>query len=117
VQYLKEQKPKIQIIGAQPEEGSRIPGIRKWHEEAYLPKIFDRSRVDRVEDGAGLHRKRWRAAWRQSRVSCAGSRQALRAKLRCGSHGKSRTRRLCLLSAIAVIVICRQVCFWLEAWA
>ena len=49
-QYLKEQKPKIQIIGAQPVEGSRIPGIRKWHEEAYLPKIFDRSRVDRVED-------------------------------------------------------------------
>jgi cysteine synthase B len=48
-QYLKERKPHIQIIGAQPEEGSRIPGIRKWCEEAYLPKIFDRSRVDRVE--------------------------------------------------------------------
>jgi cysteine synthase B len=48
-QYLKEQKPSIEIIGAQPEEGSRIPGIRKWP-EAYLPKIFDRSRVDRVEN-------------------------------------------------------------------
>jgi S-sulfo-L-cysteine synthase (O-acetyl-L-serine-dependent) len=48
-QYLKEQNPKIEIIGAQPEEGSRIPGIRKWP-EAYLPKIFDRSRVDRVEN-------------------------------------------------------------------
>ncbi|EIN03179.1 cysteine synthase CysM [Paraburkholderia hospita] len=47
-QYLKEQNPGIEIIGAQPEEGSRIPGIRKWP-EAYLPKIFDRSRVDRVE--------------------------------------------------------------------
>ncbi|AOJ74814.1 cysteine synthase [Burkholderia ubonensis] len=47
-QYLKEQNPKIEIVGAQPEEGSRIPGIRKWP-EAYLPKIFDRSRVDRVE--------------------------------------------------------------------
>ncbi|MBP0596065.1 cysteine synthase CysM [Paraburkholderia sp. LEh10] len=47
-QYLKEQNPAIEIIGAQPEEGSRIPGIRKWP-EAYLPKIFDRSRVDRVE--------------------------------------------------------------------
>src|ERR1700756_2322395 len=48
-QYLKEENPSIEIIGAQPEEGSRIPGIRKWP-EAYLPKIFDRSRVDRVEN-------------------------------------------------------------------
>ncbi|KMQ80034.1 Cysteine synthase B [Candidatus Burkholderia pumila] len=47
--YLKEKNEKIEIIGAQPEEGSRIPGIRKWP-EAYLPKIFDRSRVDRVEN-------------------------------------------------------------------
>jgi cysteine synthase B len=47
--YLKEQNPAIQIIGAQPEEGSQIPGIRKWP-EAYLPKIFDRSRVDRIEN-------------------------------------------------------------------
>jgi S-sulfo-L-cysteine synthase (O-acetyl-L-serine-dependent) len=47
-QYLKEQNPEIEIVGAQPEEGSRIPGIRKWP-EAYLPKIFDRSRVDRTE--------------------------------------------------------------------
>jgi cysteine synthase B len=46
--YLKEQNPEIQIIGAEPEEGSSIPGIRKWP-EAYLPKIYDRSRVDRVE--------------------------------------------------------------------
>ena len=48
-QYLKERNPGICIIGAQPEEGSQIPGIRKWP-EAYLPKIFDRSRVDRVEN-------------------------------------------------------------------
>jgi cysteine synthase B len=48
-QYLKEKNPEVQIVGAQPEEGSRIPGIRKWP-EAYLPKIFDRSRVDRVEN-------------------------------------------------------------------
>ena len=46
--YLKEQNPGICIVGCQPEEGSQIPGIRKWP-EAYLPKIFDRSRVDRVE--------------------------------------------------------------------
>ena len=46
--YLKEQNPKIRIIGCQPTEGSQIPGIRKWP-EAYLPKIYDRSRVDRLE--------------------------------------------------------------------
>jgi cysteine synthase B len=46
--YLKEQNPAVQIIGAEPEEGSSIPGIRKWP-EAYLPKIYDRSRVDQVE--------------------------------------------------------------------
>jgi cysteine synthase B len=46
--FLKEQNPSIQIVGAQPEEGSSIPGIRKWP-PAYLPKIFDASRVDRVE--------------------------------------------------------------------
>jgi cysteine synthase B len=44
---LKEQNPAVQIIGAQPEDGSSIPGIRKWP-EAYLPKIFDRSRIDQV---------------------------------------------------------------------
>ena len=45
--YLKEQNPAIQIIGCQPAEGSHIPGIRKWA-EAYMPKIFDRKRVDRI---------------------------------------------------------------------
>ncbi|MBK8386263.1 MAG: cysteine synthase CysM [Candidatus Accumulibacter sp.] len=46
--YLKEQNPGVCIVGCQPEDGSQIPGIRKWP-EAYLPKIFDRTRVDRVE--------------------------------------------------------------------
>jgi cysteine synthase B len=46
--FLKERNPAIQIIGCQPEEGSQIPGIRKWP-EAYLPKIYDGSRVDRIE--------------------------------------------------------------------
>jgi cysteine synthase B len=46
--YLKEQNPAIVIIGCQPDEGSQIPGIRKWP-EAYMPKIFDRNRVDRIE--------------------------------------------------------------------
>ncbi len=47
--YLKEQNPGIQIIGCQPTEESSIPGIRRWP-AAYLPKIFDPSRVDRVMD-------------------------------------------------------------------
>jgi S-sulfo-L-cysteine synthase (O-acetyl-L-serine-dependent) len=45
--YLKEQNPAIRIIGAQPTEGSRIPGIRKWPQE-YLPKIFDPTTVDEM---------------------------------------------------------------------
>ena len=45
--YLKEQNPAIQIVGVQPIEGSRIPGIRKWPEE-YLPKIFDPARIDQI---------------------------------------------------------------------
>ena len=46
--FFKEKNPKIEVIGCQPEEGSQIPGIRKWP-EAYLPKIYDPSRVDRLE--------------------------------------------------------------------
>ncbi|MEJ8815831.1 cysteine synthase CysM [Variovorax ureilyticus] len=45
--FLKEKNPAIRIVGAQPDEGSRIPGIRKWPQE-YLPKIYDPSRVDQV---------------------------------------------------------------------
>lgn len=55
--YLKEQNPNIQIIGCQPTDGSKIPGIRKWP-EAYLPKIFDRSRIDRI----------WEVAEKDARV-------------------------------------------------
>jgi len=46
--FLKEKNPAIRIVGAQPEEGSQIPGIRKWA-DAYLPKIYDNARVDRIE--------------------------------------------------------------------
>ncbi len=47
--YFKEQNPKIQIVGVQPEDGASVPGIRRWP-EAYLPKICDFSRVDRILD-------------------------------------------------------------------
>ena len=46
--FLKEQREAVQVIGCQPSEGSQIPGIRKWP-EAYLPKIYDKARVDRLE--------------------------------------------------------------------
>ena len=45
--YLKQQNPAVRIVGAQPSEGSRIPGIRKWPQE-YLPKIYDPSHVDEL---------------------------------------------------------------------
>lgn len=47
--YLKEKNAEVQIIGAQPEDGSQIPGIRKWP-AAYLPKIYDASKIDRLEN-------------------------------------------------------------------
>jgi cysteine synthase B len=47
--FFKEKNPAIQIVGLQPKEGASIPGIRRWP-EAYLPSIFERSRVDRIID-------------------------------------------------------------------
>jgi cysteine synthase B len=47
--FLKEQNPAVRIVGVQPAEGASIPGIRRWP-EAYLPKIFDASRVDQTID-------------------------------------------------------------------
>lgn len=59
--YLKEQNPGIQIVGTQPTDGSCIPGIRRWSPE-FLPKIFERERVDRIidvkESDARLYTKR-----------------------------------------------------------
>ena len=47
--YLKEQNPDIRIVGLQPEDGSKIPGIRRWPQE-YLPRIFEPARVDQIID-------------------------------------------------------------------
>jgi cysteine synthase B len=47
--FLKEQRPDVQIVGCQPTDGSRIPGIRRWPKE-YLPKIYEPARVDRIVD-------------------------------------------------------------------
>jgi S-sulfo-L-cysteine synthase (O-acetyl-L-serine-dependent) len=54
--YLKEQNNNIQIVGVQPQDGAKIPGIRKWPEE-YLPKIFDRSRIDKIIEVSDVEAK------------------------------------------------------------
>jgi cysteine synthase B len=71
--YLKEQNPTIQIIGLQPQEGSRIPGIRRWPKE-YLPKIFDASRVDQIIDVNQLDAENtMRALAREEGIFCGVS--------------------------------------------
>lgn len=71
--YLKEQNPDIQIIGLQPEDGSSIPGIRRWP-EAYLPKIFQRDRVDRIMDmSQSLAEATTRNLGRQEGICCGVS--------------------------------------------
>ena len=72
-QYLKEQNPNIEIIGLQPEDGSAIPGIRRWPQE-YLPKIFDRSRVDRIiEVNQQLAEETMRALAQKEGIFCGVS--------------------------------------------
>ncbi len=71
--YLKEQNPNIQIVGVQPEEGSSIPGIRRWP-EAYLPEIFEASRVDHTLDvGQHLAEETTRALAAQEGIFCGVS--------------------------------------------
>ncbi len=54
--YLKQKNKAVIIVGAQPEDGAKIPGIRKWP-EAYVPKIFDKTKVDKVIDVSEQHAK------------------------------------------------------------
>jgi S-sulfo-L-cysteine synthase (O-acetyl-L-serine-dependent) len=71
--YLREVKPSVQIVGLQPEEGSAIPGIRRWP-EAYLPKIFDAARVDRIIDMAqSLAEETMRKLAREEGIFCGPS--------------------------------------------
>lgn len=71
--FLKEQNPKVQIVGLQPSDGSSIPGIRRWPEE-YLPKIFDASRVDSVIDiDQTLAEQTMRALAEQEGIFCGVS--------------------------------------------
>jgi len=75
--FLKEKNPKIQIIGAQPSEGSRIPGIRKWS-PAYLPKIYDDTNVDELvyvsqQDAEDMCRRMAREEGIFAGISAAGA--------------------------------------------
>lgn len=96
--YLKEQSPDVQIVGCQPTEGSRIPGIRRWPKE-YLPKFFEPKRVDRTIDVSQADAEvqaRWLAA---------------EAGLFCGISAAGATlvaQRVCaeLDAGIVVTVIC-----------
>ena len=76
-QYLKEMNPQVRIVGAQPSEGSRIPGIRKWP-EAYLPKIYEPRRVDELilvsqADGEDMARRLAREEGLFAGISAAGA--------------------------------------------
>jgi cysteine synthase B len=75
--YLKEQNPAVRIVGAQPSEGSRIPGIRKWPEE-YLPSIYDPKAVDQLvlvsqEDAEDMCRRLAREEGIFAGISAAGA--------------------------------------------
>ena len=75
--FLKEKNPAIRIIGAQPSEGSRIPGIRKWPQE-YLPKIYDASHVDELvyvsqDDAEDMCRRMAREEGIFAGISAAGA--------------------------------------------
>jgi cysteine synthase B len=75
--FLKEKNPAIRIVGAQPSEGSRIPGIRKWPQE-YLPKIYDASHVDALvyvsqDDAEDMCRRMAREEGIFAGISAAGA--------------------------------------------
>jgi len=96
--YLKQQNPDIEIIGLQPLEGSSIPGIRRWP-EAYLPKIYDAARVDRVIDISQQESEQtMRELARQEGIFCGvSSGGAVAAALRLSAE---------LENAVIVAIIC-----------
>jgi cysteine synthase B len=96
--YLKEQSSAVQIVGVQPEEGSNIPGIRRWP-EAYLPKIYDPEGVDRIIDvSQALAEETARAlAAREGIFAGISSGGAVAAALRLSTE---------LSGAVIVVIVC-----------
>jgi cysteine synthase B len=96
--YLKEQSPEVTVVGVQPQEGSSIPGIRRWP-EAYLPKIYEASRVDRIIDVAQTEAEEtMRAlATREGIFAGVSSGGAIAAALRLSAE---------LEDAVIVVIVC-----------
>ncbi|MEQ1674636.1 MAG: cysteine synthase CysM [Candidatus Nitrotoga sp.] len=90
--YFKEKNPAIQIIGAQPDEGAQIPGIRKWP-TAYLPKIYEPCRVDSLENvGQAVAEEMTRRLAREEGIFCGiSSGGALAVALRISAQVKNAT--------------------------
>jgi S-sulfo-L-cysteine synthase (O-acetyl-L-serine-dependent) len=104
--YLRERNPRIRIVGAQPAEGSQIPGIRKWSAE-YVPKIYDAAGVDRIEyvTQAEAEQTTRRMASEEGIFGGISSGGALAIALR----PKSTTPSSCSSSATAATAICRRL--------
>jgi len=94
--FLKEKNPAIQVIGVHPAPGSNVPGIRKWPEQ-YLPKIFDRSRVDRVVEVT-------------QQASSPASPRAAASRRPSRSARRRRTRSSSTSSATAATATSRRAC-------
>jgi len=96
--YLKEQNKNIQIVGTQPTDGSSIPGIRRWSPE-FLPKIFERERVDRIIDISEVEAKEMtrRMAKEEGILAGMSSGGALTAALKIASE---------IESGVIVFIIC-----------
>ena len=96
--YLKEQNPDVQIVGTQPTDGSRIPGIRRWSPE-FLPKIFERERVDRIIDVSEKDARSYarRLAKEEGVLSGMSSGGALCAAMKLASE---------LTSGVIVFIVC-----------
>lgn len=96
--YLKEKNPDIQIIGVQPEDGSNIPGIRRWPKE-YLPKIYEPSRVDQIIDVSG--------ADAEDMTRAMASEEGILAGVSSGGALLAATRLLSSLeNAVVVTIVC-----------
>jgi cysteine synthase B len=96
--YLKEQNPSVQIVGTQPTDGSCIPGIRRWSPE-FLPKIFERDRVDRIIDVAETDARNYtkRLAREEGILAGLSSGGALSAALKIASE---------IESGVIVFIVC-----------
>ncbi|MGT2439985.1 pyridoxal-phosphate dependent enzyme [Bradyrhizobium betae] len=90
--FLKRKNADIQIVGAQPEEGSRIPGIRKWP-EAYMPKIYDPKYIDRTESVSQSDAEHMARRMVMAKAFFVGSLRRVRLMWRCVWQRKLKTPR------------------------